>query len=149
MLARAPFTAPAGRVSSRAVACLPNTCRSRIELSRGISSSSTTQAPAALAAAAAAAARSSRRQHHRPSRRATMETLKTAAASNNTNTPTPKPKTVLVPVADGTEEMEAVVIVDVLRRAGCAVAVASVEPGGRLAVACSRGVVLTADAPIA
>jgi len=54
---------------------------------------------------------------------------------------------VLVPVADGTEEMEAVVIVDVLRRAGCRVVVASVEQG--LQVTCSRGVVLTADAPIA
>jgi len=57
-------------------------------------------------------------------------------------------KTVLVPIADGTEEMEAVVIVDVLRRAGAQVTVASVEEGGRLAVTCSRGVVLVADAPL-
>jgi 4-methyl-5(b-hydroxyethyl)-thiazole monophosphate biosynthesis len=43
--------------------------------------------------------------------------------------------------------MEAVVIVDVLRRAGAAVTVASVEQE-RLAVKCSRGVVLTADATL-
>ena len=33
-------------------------------------------------------------------------------------------KTVLVPVADGSEEMEAVTIVDVLRRAGAVVTIA-------------------------
>jgi protein deglycase len=51
-------------------------------------------------------------------------------------------------VADGTEEMEAVIVVDVLRRAGAAVSVASVEAGGRLEVTCSRGVVLRADAAL-
>lgn len=57
-------------------------------------------------------------------------------------------KTALVPVADGSEEMEAVIIVDVLRRAGVATTLASVEPG-RLAVTCSRGVTLVADALLA
>ncbi|PSS02707.1 Protein DJ-1 C like [Actinidia chinensis var. chinensis] len=38
------------------------------------------------------------------------------------------PKKVLVPIGFGTEEMEAVIIVDVLRRAGADVTVASVEP---------------------
>lgn len=37
-------------------------------------------------------------------------------------------KTVLVPVADGTEEMEAVIIIDVLRRAGSKV-VSDLHPG--------------------
>ena len=49
---------------------------------------------------------------------------------------------VLVPIADGTEEIEAVCIIDVLRRAGVAVTVASV---GALQVTASRGVKLVAD----
>jgi len=52
---------------------------------------------------------------------------------------------VLIPIADGTEEMEAVVIIDVLRRAGAAVTVASI---GELQVTASRGVKLVADAKI-
>jgi protein deglycase len=51
-------------------------------------------------------------------------------------------KHVLVPVADGTEEIEAVTIIDVLRRAGAEVTVASV---GELQVTASRGVRLVAD----
>jgi 4-methyl-5(b-hydroxyethyl)-thiazole monophosphate biosynthesis len=54
--------------------------------------------------------------------------------------------TALVPIADGTEEIEAVCIVDTLRRAAIDVTVASVS--GRRTVTCSRGVVLTADALI-
>ncbi|KAJ9518460.1 hypothetical protein QJQ45_018488, partial [Haematococcus lacustris] len=52
-------------------------------------------------------------------------------------------KTVLVPIANGSEEMEAVIIIDVLRRAGAEVTVASVE--NELVVTCSRGVKLQAD----
>jgi 4-methyl-5(b-hydroxyethyl)-thiazole monophosphate biosynthesis len=55
-------------------------------------------------------------------------------------------KTVLVPVADGTEEIEAVTIIDVLRRAGAEVTVASV---GDLQITASRGVKLVADTRIA
>lgn len=51
-------------------------------------------------------------------------------------------KRVLVPVADGIEEMETVTIVDVLRRAGALVTVASV---GDLQITASRGIVLVAD----
>lgn len=51
-------------------------------------------------------------------------------------------KMVLVPIADGTEEIEAVVIVDVLRRAGAEVTVASVD---QLSITASRGIKLTAD----
>ncbi len=49
----------------------------------------------------------------------------------------------LVPIADGSEEMEAVIIVDVLRRAGWEVALVGL---GRKAVTASRGVRLVADA---
>jgi len=49
---------------------------------------------------------------------------------------------VLVPIADGTEEIEAVSIIDTLRRAGASVTVASVD---QLQVTASRGVKLVAD----
>ena len=55
-------------------------------------------------------------------------------------------KHVLVPVADGTEELEAVAIIDVLRRAGAKVTVASVEK--HLEITASRKVRLVADAII-
>jgi protein deglycase len=51
-------------------------------------------------------------------------------------------KHVLVPIANGTEEIEAVTIIDVLRRAGAQVTVASV---GELQITASRGVRLVAD----
>ena len=51
-------------------------------------------------------------------------------------------KSVLVPIADGSEELEAVSIIDVLRRAGASVTVASV---GELQITASRGVKLVAD----
>jgi 4-methyl-5(b-hydroxyethyl)-thiazole monophosphate biosynthesis len=54
---------------------------------------------------------------------------------------------ILVPVADGSEEIETVTIVDVLRRAGAAVTVASVT--GHREVRCSRSVHLVADVLIA
>ena len=52
-------------------------------------------------------------------------------------------KKVLVPIADGTEELEAVAVIDVLRRAGAEVTVASVMP--RQQIIASRGVVIVAD----
>lgn len=52
-------------------------------------------------------------------------------------------KTVLVPVANGGEEIEAVTLIDVLRRAGADVTVASVEES--LQVEMSRQVLVTAD----
>ena len=54
-------------------------------------------------------------------------------------------RTALVPIADGTEEIEAVCIIDVLRRAGVSVTVASVD---QLQVTASRGTKLVADRPI-
>jgi 4-methyl-5(b-hydroxyethyl)-thiazole monophosphate biosynthesis len=55
-------------------------------------------------------------------------------------------KLILVAIADGTEEIEAVTCIDVLRRAGADVTVASV---GELQVEASRGVKLVADTRIA
>jgi 4-methyl-5(b-hydroxyethyl)-thiazole monophosphate biosynthesis len=55
---------------------------------------------------------------------------------------TPTVPRVLVPIADGTEEIEAVCIIDVLRRAGVAVTVASV---GSRQITASRGVKIVAD----
>jgi len=54
-------------------------------------------------------------------------------------------KTVLVPIADGTEELEAVTVIDVLRRAGAAVTVASVEPCDQLQICGSRQTKIVAD----
>jgi 4-methyl-5(b-hydroxyethyl)-thiazole monophosphate biosynthesis len=51
-------------------------------------------------------------------------------------------KKVLVPVAQGTEEMEAVTIIDVLRRAGAEVIIASVDT---LTITASRGLEFKAD----
>ena len=55
-------------------------------------------------------------------------------------------KKVLVPIANGTEEIEAVCIIDILRRADALVTVASVD---QLLVTASRGVKLVADRLIA
>lgn len=52
-------------------------------------------------------------------------------------------KKVLVPIGFGTEEMDAVIIIDILRRAGADVTVASVEPN--LQIQCSSGTKLIAD----
>lgn len=49
---------------------------------------------------------------------------------------------VLVPLADGCEELEAVTVIDLLRRAGIEVVCAGLQPGP---VRCSRGVVLVPD----
>ena len=53
---------------------------------------------------------------------------------------------VLVPIADGIEEMEAITIIDVLRRAGAQVTVASV--GATTQITASRGVKIIADTRI-
>ncbi|CAM3512823.1 Chaperone protein YajL [Vibrio aerogenes CECT 7868] len=54
-------------------------------------------------------------------------------------------KKILVPVAPGSEEMEAVTIIDIMIRAGYDVTVASADFSGRLTFKASRGVTLTAD----
>ena len=52
-------------------------------------------------------------------------------------------KRVLMPIANGSEEMEAVIVSDVLRRAQCEVVIASVER--ERSICASRGVILVAD----
>ncbi|KAF3435411.1 hypothetical protein FNV43_RR22500 [Rhamnella rubrinervis] len=64
----------------------------------------------------------------------------TTNANSNASLPSKK---VLVPIGFGTEEMEAVIVVDVLRRAGADVTVASVEP--QLEIEASSGTKLVAD----
>lgn len=54
-------------------------------------------------------------------------------------------KKVLVPIAPGSEEMEAITIIDMMVRAGYQVVVASADYDGKLTMQASRGVTLTAD----
>eukprot|EP00873_Tetraselmis_striata_P019232 jgi/Tetstr1/439496/TSEL_027926.t1 len=72
--------------------------------------------------------------------RGPRSSFRTAAAAGDSE---PR-KRVLIPIADGTEEIEAVTVIDVMRRAGAEVVVASVEDG-RKQVVCSRGVRIEAD----
>ncbi|GMY06054.1 protein DJ-1 homolog C [Fagus crenata] len=74
------------------------------------------------------------------------KTLSPKIPTSTITTPTFPPKKVLVPIGFGTEEMEAVIIVHVLRRAGADVTVASVEP--QLEIAASGGTKLVADTSI-
>lgn len=54
-------------------------------------------------------------------------------------------KKILVPIAPGTEEMEAVTVIDMMVRTGYDVVVASADFDGKLSMTASRGVTLTAD----
>ncbi|MDE1248905.1 DJ-1/PfpI family protein [Vibrio aestuarianus] len=54
-------------------------------------------------------------------------------------------KRILVPIAPGSEEMEAITIIDMMVRAGYQVVVASAAFDGQLTMKASRGVTLTAD----
>lgn len=56
--------------------------------------------------------------------------------------------TALVPIADGSEDIESVAIIDVLRRAQVQVTVASIAPEGRLQITASRGTNIVADTHI-
>lgn len=91
-----------------------------------------TAANARMATRFGSAVRPALRTHIAPQVRAQSRTVRAMA------TPT-----VLVPIALGSEEIEVVVLVDVLRRAGLSVTLASVEEG--LTITASRGVKLVAD----
>ena len=58
-------------------------------------------------------------------------------------------KTVLVPIADGSEEIETTCITDTLTRFGASVTIASVMPDERLTCTMSRGIKVVADCTIA
>ncbi|KAF8405012.1 hypothetical protein HHK36_009908 [Tetracentron sinense] len=73
----------------------------------------------------------------------TAKPTTTLAPTTSTTTTPPSKKKVLVPIGFGTEEMEAVILVGVLRRAGADVLVASVEP--ELEIEASAGTRLVAD----
>lgn len=68
------------------------------------------------------------------------------SASPPTDANATTPKKVLLPIGFGTEEMEAVILIHVLRRAGAHVTVASVEP--HLQVEAAGGTKLVADTSI-
>ncbi|XP_043701400.1 protein DJ-1 homolog B [Telopea speciosissima] len=76
----------------------------------------------------------------------TFPAFSTSRKSFSVTTMTSTARKVLVPVADGTEPMEAVIMIDVLRRGGADVTVASVEK--ELRVDACHGVKLVADAPL-
>jgi protein deglycase len=80
-----------------------------------------------------------------PSQTQNLKT-RTRLVTSATKSMASPPKKVLVPIADGTEPIEAVVTIDVLRRAGADVTVASV--GKDKQVDASWGVKLVADALI-
>ena len=58
------------------------------------------------------------------------------------------PRQALIPIANGCEEIEAVTIIDTLRRAGTQVTVASCQTDGNLTITASRGITITADSHI-
>jgi len=58
------------------------------------------------------------------------------------------PRQVLIPIADGSEDIEAVTIIDTLRRAGAKATVASCTADGSLTVTCSQKTKITADTHI-
>ncbi|OVA15667.1 ThiJ/PfpI [Macleaya cordata] len=80
------------------------------------------------------------------SNRKPKRTITIKATTITTTDPLPPQKKVLVPIGFGTEEMEAVILVDVLRRAGADVLVASVE--SELEIEASAGTKLVADTSI-
>ncbi|XP_058730722.1 protein DJ-1 homolog C [Vicia villosa] len=83
----------------------------------------------------------------KPPRCTPNSTLSISVSPPTTDTnATTTPKKVLLPIGFGTEEMEAVILIHVLRRAGAHVTVASVEP--QLQIEAAGGTKLVADTSI-
>ncbi|GER44830.1 class I glutamine amidotransferase-likesuperfamily protein [Striga asiatica] len=95
-----------------------------------------------------AATQSSTAQKKAATKQRSLKRVKDSSPLNTTPNPSsPVPqKKILVPIGLGTEEMEAVIMIDVLRRAGANVTVASVEE--KLEVEASSGTRLVADETI-
>ncbi|XP_071723653.1 protein DJ-1 homolog A-like [Rutidosis leptorrhynchoides] len=72
--------------------------------------------------------------------------LRPCSRTRAATTMAPASKKVLVPIANGTEPIEAVIIIDMLRRAGTDVVVASVE--NQLRVEATEGITIIADSLI-
>ena len=77
------------------------------------------------------------------SNRCITKSSRCSTALNMASTDSKLSRFVLVAIADGSEEIEAVTIVDTLIRSGATVTLASV--GDSLQVKCSRGVKIVAD----
>ncbi|GAU19931.1 hypothetical protein TSUD_95360, partial [Trifolium subterraneum] len=82
----------------------------------------------------------------KPPRCTPNSTLSISVSPPTTDSNAITPKKVLLPIGFGTEEMEAVILIHVLRRAGAHVTVASVEP--QLQIEAAGGTKLVADASI-
>ncbi|CAN1278588.1 Protein DJ-1 homolog C [Linum perenne] len=89
---------------------------------------------------------SSQRKPVAPRNQSSKPASLTASSPMPTSPSSVPPKKVLVPIGFGTEEMEAVIMIDVLRRAGAKVTVASVEP--QLKIEAASGTKLVADTSI-
>ncbi|KAK2380597.1 Class I glutamine amidotransferase superfamily protein [Trifolium repens] len=82
----------------------------------------------------------------KPPRSTPNSTLSISDSPPTTDSNATTPKKVLLPIGFGTEEMEAVILIHVLRRAGAHVTVASVEP--QLQIEAAGGTKLVADTSI-
>ncbi|CAJ2650173.1 unnamed protein product [Trifolium pratense] len=82
----------------------------------------------------------------KPPRSTPNSTLSISVSPPTTDSNVTTPKKVLLPIGFGTEEMEAVILIHVLRRAGANVTVASVEP--QLQIEAAGGTKLVADTSI-
>ncbi|KAK6916446.1 DJ-1/PfpI [Dillenia turbinata] len=103
--------------------------------------------PFSVSLSAVSLASSDISQHRRTSKAKrssnTPSPTTTSTTVSSTSTLSLSPKKVLVPIGYGTEEMEAVILVDVLRRAGANVTMASVE--SQLEIEGSAGTRVVAD----